>query len=335
MDIELCMDPVLLSSIAQQFKCKVIGDDILISKFGNLSSRTNMPKMQLTYINSEVYEEQFNNSNIGACIVHSSFIKLESCSSVKSYLATDEDPEQLFYRIFMYFVNENAFQVVEERRGANISLANSAVIGESVIIGNDCVIMDNVVIMSNTILGDRVVIKPNTVIGGDGFQVKDIDGKRKIIPHVGGVYISDDVEIGSCVTIDKGLFGEFTIIGSEVKIDNNVYIAHSVRIGNRTMLAGGVAVAGGVSIGSSVWLGIKVSINQLLTIADYSYAGAHAAIVRSVKAHQKIVGVPARAIGWVCICGSNLHLVEKPSVWICLECENRYMLDDIGNISKE
>ncbi|WP_440113463.1 hypothetical protein [Paenibacillus sp. QZ-Y1] len=334
MEMELSMNPILLSSIAKQFNCKVFGNDILISKFGNLSSRANMPQMQLSYINSEVYVEQFNHSDIGACIVHSSFIKLKSCSSVKSYLVTDENPEQLFYQIFMYFVHENTFQVVEERRGANISLAKTAVIGESVTIGDDCVIMDNVVIMPNTILGDRVVIKPNTVIGGNGFQVKDIGGKRKVIPHVGGVYISDDVEIGSCVTIDKGLFGEFTTIGSEVKIDNNVYIAHSVSIGNRTMLAGGVVVAGGVSIGSSAWLGILVSVNQLLTIADYAYAGAHAAIVRSVRAHQKIVGVPARVIGWVCTCGNNLYPAKEPSVWICSHCKSHYILSDSGYMNK-
>ncbi|MFC9711163.1 hypothetical protein ACFTRD_23700 [Paenibacillus sp. NPDC056933] len=335
MEFELCMNPTLLSTIAEQFNCKVLGGNILISKFGNLSSRANMPQMQLSYINSEVYVEQFNNSDIGACIVHSSFKELKSFSSVKSYLVTDENPEQLFYQIFMYFVQENTFQVVEDRRGANIYLAKTAVIGESVTIGNDCVIMDNVVIMPNTILGDRVVIKPNTVIGGNGFQVKDIGGKRKVIPHVGGVYISDDVEIGSCVTIDKGLFGEFTTIGSEVKIDNNVYVAHSVCIGKRTMLAGGVVVAGGVSIGSSVWLGIQVSVNQLLTIEDYIYAGAHAAIVRSVKAHQKIVGVPARVIGWVCTCGNDLHSTKEPSVWVCPQCESHYMLNDSGNMNKQ
>ncbi|KAF6656839.1 hypothetical protein ACT3XG_22670 [Paenibacillus polymyxa] len=335
MEIELCMDPILLSSIAEQFNCEVLGEDILISRFGNLSTRTNMPQMQLSYTNSEVYTEQFNKSNIGACIVHSSFVKLKLCSSAKSYLITDENPEQLFYRIFMYFVHENTFQVVEERRGANIVLAKTAVIGESVAIGDDCVIMDNVIIMPNTILGDRVVIKPNTVIGGNGFQVKDIGGKRKVIPHVGGVYISDDVEIGSCVTIDKGLFGEFTKIESEVKIDNHVNIAHSTCIGKKTLIAGGVMVAGGVSIGTSVWLGIQASVNQLLTIGDYSYAGAHAAIVRSVRAHQKIVGVPARAIGWLCSCGNDLYPAKEPSVWICPQCESHYMLNDSGNINKQ
>jgi UDP-3-O-[3-hydroxymyristoyl] glucosamine N-acyltransferase len=293
-----------------------------------------MPQMQLSYINSEVYAEQFNNSDIGACIVHSSFEQLKLFSSVKSYLVTDENPEQLFYQIFMYFVQENTFQVVEDRRGANIYLAKTAVIGESVAIGNDCVIMDNVVIMPNTILGDRVIIKPNTVIGGDGFQVKDVGGKRKVIPHVGGVYISDDVEIGSCITIDKGLFGEFTSIDKEVKIDNLVNIAHSTRVGRRTIIAAGVTLAGGVSIGSNVFIGMQASVNQLLTIPDCCYVGAHAAIINPLKAHQKVVGVPARRIGWICCCGNDINSPEGSVSLFCPNCENRYFLNKEGDIRK-
>lgn len=334
MNCELSMTPVLLSSLANRFNCTVVGDDIFISKFGNLSSVTSMSEKQLSFSISRSYTKQFNTSNVGACIVHTDVVKSGLCNPAKSYLVTSDNPEQLFYQIFMQFFQENAFRTLEEGVGVNNSIALTAVIENSVVIGNECIIMDNVVIKSNTIIGDRVTIKANSVIGGDGFQVKEIEGRRKIIPHAGGVHISDDVEIGSCVTIDKGLFGEFTSIDKEVKIDNLVNIAHSTRIGRRAIIAAGVTLAGGVSIGSNVFIGMQASVNQLLTIPDYCYIGAHAAIINSLKAHQKVVGVPARRIGWVCCCGNDINSAKGSVPLFCPNCENRYLLNKEGDICK-
>ncbi|HFL3236663.1 TPA: hypothetical protein ACG3KH_004097, partial [Clostridioides difficile] len=330
MNYEISMAPVSLSTLAQKFNCRVIGEDIIISKLGNLSSATSMPEKKLTFSISQTYTEHFNTSNIGACIVDASVVDSGLCVSTKSYLVSNGDSERLFYKIFLYFYQEKAFQTLEERIGVNNLIASNAVIEKSVIIGNDCVIMDNVVIKSNTVIGDRVTIKANSVIGGDGFQVKDIEGKRRIIPHVGGVFISDDVEIGSCVTVDKGLFGEFTRIDEEVKIDNLVNIAHSSHIGRRTIIAAGVTIAGGVTIGSNVFIGMQASINQLLTISDFCIVGAHAAIINSVKAHQKVVGVPARGIGWVCCCGHDISTVKESALLFCPKCGDQYFLNEEG-----
>ncbi|TKJ86608.1 hypothetical protein PaeCFBP13512_19130 [Paenibacillus sp. CFBP13512] len=317
------MQPVHLEKISYQFDCILVGENIEILKFGNLSTRSDNHQYQLTYIMNEKYLEEFNYSNVGAAIIHSSL--KDKTVNFKSYLLTEINPETLFYTIFFEYTSRNYFKNFKKSSKATSIISSSAIIHDSVIIGNNCIIMDNVVLMPNTIIGDRVTIKPNTTIGGDGFQVKEVDGIRKVVPHVGGVQVGNDVEIGSNVSIDKGLFGEFTTIGNETKIDNQVYIGHSSVIGNRNIIAGGSSIAGNVITEENIWIGLSASINQLLKIGKNSFIGAHAAVIKSIKQHEKVVGVPSRVIGWVCDCRSPLKKNENE--FMCTKCSKKYKLD--------
>lgn len=325
--MELYLNPIKLSTIARKFGCSLVGPDKEIMKFGNLSTNTNVPEKQLTYATGYNNLIAFNQSQNGASIIHESLF--EYCKPDKSYLITKGNAEQLFYDIFFSSYTDKKFRNLETSLGQNNVISASAVIHESVVIGNDCIISDNVVILPNTIIGDRVVIKPNSVIGGDGFQVKHVNGIRRVIPHVGGVIIKNDVEIGSCVTIDKGLFGEFTCINEEVKIDSQVHISHSTSIGKKTSLAAGSVVAGGVVIGENVWIGIGSTINQLLSIGDYSFVGAQAAVVKSIRSHEKVYGVPARNRGWICICRSEIKNYPTQNLLSCTKCDFTVDINDI------
>jgi UDP-3-O-[3-hydroxymyristoyl] glucosamine N-acyltransferase len=60
------------------------------------------------------------------------------------------------------------------------------------------------VIYPNAKLGKNVVIGANSVIGGEGFGFdKDQDFVYSRIPHIGGVIIGDNVEIGACTCVDR------------------------------------------------------------------------------------------------------------------------------------
>lgn len=317
------MKSVYLEQIVHQFGGLFVGENIEISKFGNLSTRSDNYQSQLTYIMDEKYLAEFHHSSVGAAIIHNSL--KHKIVHYKSYILTESNPETLFYTIFFEYVSQDRFQKIQTSSKNNSFISPSAIIYDSVFIGNDCIIMDNVVLMPNTIIGDRVKIKPNTTIGGDGFQVKEIDGIRKIVSHVGGVQIGNDVEIGSNVSIDKGLFGEFTTVGDETKIDNQVYIGHSTVIGNRNIIAGGSSIAGNVITEENIWIGLSASINQLLKIGKNSFIGANAAVIKSIKPYEKVVGVPSRKIGWVCECRSSLKEIKNE--FFCTNCLKTYKLD--------
>ena len=101
--------------------------------------------------------------------------------------------------------------------------ANNIVIGENVIVGENCniepfVFIDHDVeigsnvnikcgakIRSNVIVRDNVVIGENSVIGAQGFGIEtDEDGRNIRIPHIGGVIIRENVEIGALTSIVSG-----------------------------------------------------------------------------------------------------------------------------------
>lgn len=182
-----------------------------------------------------------------------------------------------------------------------------AVIGEKVYIGpysvvdeceigEGCVISSNCKIGKNTRIGKNVKISSGTVIGSDGFGfVKDTDGRQLRFPHVGGVIIEDDVEIGANSCIDKGTLG-FTIIKKGAKVDNLVHIAHNVEVGNGTMIAANAMIGGSTVIGDDVWIAPSVTLRDGLNIGALAFIGLGAMVTKSVPEGELWAGVPAKFI---------------------------------------
>ena len=64
----------------------------------------------------------------------------------------------------------------------------------------------NVTIRERIQIGSRVIIHAGSVLGTDGFGYRWDGNKQAKIPQIGTVIIEDDVEIGSCVCIDRAKF---------------------------------------------------------------------------------------------------------------------------------
>lgn len=185
-----------------------------------------------------------------------------------------------------------------------------AVIGDHAIIGNNCFIgpntyvgdvtigkntriYGNCYIYDNTTIGENVIIHANSVIGSDGFGYnKNNDGSYTKFPHLGGVIINDNVEIGSNTSIDRGSLGD-TIIGKGTKIDNLVQIAHNVRIGNNCIVTAGVVISGSVTLGNNVWLSPSVVILNNVHIGDNSFVGSNSLVIKNILKETRVFGNPA------------------------------------------
>jgi UDP-3-O-[3-hydroxymyristoyl] glucosamine N-acyltransferase len=197
--------------------------------------------------------------------------------------------------------------------GENIAIAAGCVIGESVTIGSGCILHPRVTIMDRCTLGsdcelypgvvlredcelgDRVTIHANTVIGADGFgycPTADGSGIMKI-PHISGVRIGHDVEIGATTCIDRGKFTP-TTIGDGTKIDNLCQIGHNCRIGRNCLIAGQVGLAGSVTVGDGVMIGGNVGVKDQITIGDGASLAASAAVMQDVPAGASWGGYPAQ-----------------------------------------
>jgi UDP-3-O-[3-hydroxymyristoyl] glucosamine N-acyltransferase len=184
---------------------------------------------------------------------------------------------------------------------AEAKIHPSVHIGPNCYIGNcsideGSVLYGNTYLYDNTRVGKNVFINACTVIGGDGFgYARNEDNILEKFPHIGGVLIEDDVEIGGNTCIDRGTLGD-TVIKKGVKIDNLVHIAHNVMIGEHTMVIANSMIGGSTVIGPNSWIAPSASLRDAITIGKGALVGMGAVVTKNIPADQTWTGNPAREI---------------------------------------
>jgi UDP-3-O-[3-hydroxymyristoyl] glucosamine N-acyltransferase len=165
-------------------------------------------------------------------------------------------------------------------------------IGDDVTLGESCEIFPNVTIRERITLGARVIINAGSVLGTDGFGYRWDGQKQAKIPQIGTIIVEDDVEIGSCVCIDRAKFSA-TRIGKGTKIDNLVQVAHNVSIGSHCLIAGQAGMAGSAILGSMVMVGGQVAVRDHISVGDRAMLAARSAVADDVPPRTVVSGTPA------------------------------------------
>lgn len=179
----------------------------------------------------------------------------------------------------------------------------SVILGYGVYIGPNCHIDEGTsighgcIIVENTRVGKKCVLRENSVIGGQGFGVeKRKDDSNFKIPHLGGVVIGDNVEIGALNTVCSGTI-EPTIIQDFVKTDDHIHIAHNCFIGKNSNLTASVVLSGSVILNESVYIGPNSTIRNGVSISKGTMIGISSLVTKSIKIENStFLGVPATDI---------------------------------------
>lgn len=176
--------------------------------------------------------------------------------------------------------------------GAGSHICANAVVGEGVVLGARCIVGATASV-SHCIAGDKVYIYPGAHVGQDGFgfAMSPRHGPTKV-PQLGRVVLGDDVEIGSCTTIDRGAMGD-TIVGSGTRIDNLVQVAHNVRLGKCNIMVSQVGIAGSCAFGDFVTAGGQVGFAGHLKIGAGATIGAQSGLMSDVPPGATLMGSPA------------------------------------------
>lgn len=177
--------------------------------------------------------------------------------------------------------------------GASCLLHAGVFIGRDTTVGDECEFWPNVVIRDGCRVGSRVIIHGNAVIGADGLGYYFDEGRHHKVPHVGGVILEDDVEIGACSCIDRAKFGN-TVIGRGSKLDNLVQIAHNVTVGEHSVFAALSGVAGSSHVGTYVYFGGQAGVIDNVSVGDRVRLGAKSLATRNVPADTMVSGIPAQ-----------------------------------------
>lgn len=193
------------------------------------------------------------------------------------------------------FVGPHAVIEEEAEVGDGSSIHANACIGRRAKLGVDCTIYASATIKERCLLGNRVIVHSGTVIGSDGFGYEMKDGRHKKIAQVGIVQIDDDVEVGSCSTIDRARFGR-TWIGEGTKIDNLVQIAHNCVIGKHCILCALVGISGSTRVGDNVTMAGQVGVAGHLNIASNVILLAKSGVTKDIPEPGTYTGYPAKPL---------------------------------------
>ncbi len=294
-----------LEALAQQLGAEVVGNGA--KTVSDVAPLPLAQPDQLSYVESKKQLPAAQKCTAGALITNA--VLAESLKDSAFPLLVVAQPQKTFIEAMLLFrparprlangISEHAVISPSAQIGKDCAIGPNAVIGDDVVIGdhceigagavigagcrigNHCLIHCNAVFYTGAELRDRVIVHANAVIGGDGFGYRFENGSFIKIPHTGKVILEDDVEIGACTTIDRGMI-DATIIGRGTKIDNQVMIAHNCRIGPNNVFASQVGLAGSVTTGEYVQMGGKVGIADHIHIGTQVKLGGNTGVLSDI-----------------------------------------------------
>ncbi|MFN4246431.1 MAG: UDP-3-O-(3-hydroxymyristoyl)glucosamine N-acyltransferase [Flavipsychrobacter sp.] len=246
----------------------------------------------ISFVDFEKYYSKCLNSAATIIIIN----KEVECPEGKTLLVCD-DPFSAYVKIVTHFRNF----ILSDKNiadtaiiGEGTHLQPGVVVGNQVKIGKNCLIHSNVVIYDHCVIGDNVIIHANTVIGADAFYFKrrkERAAQYDKLESCGRVIIEDNVEIGACCTIDKGVSGD-TIIGMGTKFDNHIHIGHGAVIGKNCLFAAQVGVGGKAIIEDEVILWGQVGVSKDLTIGKGAIVYAQSGVAQTIEGGKIYFGSP-------------------------------------------
>jgi UDP-3-O-[3-hydroxymyristoyl] glucosamine N-acyltransferase len=276
-----------LEQIAEIINAKYCGDPkFLITGINEIHK---VEPGDLTFVDHPKYYDKALNSNATTIIIN----KEVACPQGKALLFSDDPFRDYVYltKLFRPFESSQSMISPTAKIGEGTVIQPGVFVGNNVTIGKNCLIHANVSIYDHSIIGDNVIIHSGTVIGGDAFYFKKRPEFWDKMVSCGRAIIQDNVEIGSCCTVDKGVSGD-TIIGWGSKLDNHIQIGHDTVIGRNCLFASQVGIAGCVIVEDDVILWGQVGVQKDLTIGKGAVVLGQSGISKSIPGGKTYFGSP-------------------------------------------
>lgn len=265
------------------------------AKFGMLGILCHKQDQMLVMFYDEAYLDQLvANPSISAVITTPA---LAERLPNRLGIGICSDPMQVFYRIHDHLRKNTDFYgkafVTEIDATATVS-EQAFVAPRNVRIGARCVIEPKAIILEGSVLDEDVVIRAGTVIGGEGYETKMVGGQLINVRHAGGVHLAHRVEVLSQSHLARSIFGGWTEVGEETKIDVQVHVSHHDRIGRQCEIAAGAVIGGSTTVGDRAWIGLNAAISSGLTIGSGAFIVMGSVVAMNVPPGARVMGNPAR-----------------------------------------
>ncbi len=195
----------------------------------------------------------------------------------------------------------------------NIEMGDGNVIGPHVVmrgnvkLGNNNKIEAGSTLVNTIILGDDNHLYPYTSIGSLGEMGAKGD---RFVPE-GVIRIGNKITIREFVCVHSPVRTLETRIEDGVYIMNKSYLAHDVVIRTGAVVNAGVLLAGNVQVEEYATIGMGATVHQRLTIGAYSMTGMQTPVTRNILPYAKVVGNPARILGFNRVAAEQKGVDEK------------------------
>ncbi|HTO35406.1 MAG TPA: UDP-3-O-(3-hydroxymyristoyl)glucosamine N-acyltransferase [Flavobacterium sp.] len=277
-----------LKEISEIISCKFVGDENF--PVLGMNEIHVVEEGDIVFVDHPKYYDKALQSKATIVLIN----KEVDCPSGKALLISD-DPFRDFNKLtkhFKPFQSSNVSISESAKIGENTIIQPNCFIGNNVVIGKNCLIHSNVSIYDDTIIGDNVIIHSGTVLGADAFYYKKRpEGFDQLISG-GRVVIENNVGIGANCTIDRGVTGD-TTIGEGSKLDNLIQVGHDTIIGKKCLIASQTGIAGCVIIQDEVTLWGQVGTTSGITIGAKAVVLAQSGVAKSLKGGKVYFGYPA------------------------------------------
>ena len=280
--------PTTLAEIAELLQTQFDGDPGFI--ISGLNEIHMVEPGDLTFVDHPKYYKKALGSKATTIIINKKVDK-----PVGKALIFSDDPFTDYVKLVKKY---RPFEAADKMISPSAEIGEGTIIQPGVFIGNhvkigrNCLIHANVSIYDHSLIGDNVIIHSGTVIGADAFYFQRKPHGYAKFESCGRVVIEDNVEIGACCTIDKGVSGD-TRIGNGTKFDNHIQIGHDTSIGKNCLFASAVLVAGVTTVEDDVILWGQVAIQKDIVIGKGAVVLATSAVDKSIAGNKVYFGVPA------------------------------------------
>lgn len=251
---------------------------------------TNIPlSLSFVFTEKQLNLVKKNNNIIGLIGTKILIDEIKKINHIEYFVISEKVIEDFQY--FYHLWSKKVLSIKPSKISKKALIHPSAIIDSYNVEIDDYVTIDPmVVVCSNTVIGKNSIIRSGTILGSEGFEVVDIKNKKIIPYHNGKLIIGNDVQIQAGCTVDKGIYGENTIIGDYTKVDNHVHIGHNTSIGKRCLITAGTTISGNVHIGSDVYIGPGSVISNRISIGNKARINIGSTVISDIKENDEVSG---------------------------------------------
>lgn len=175
----------------------------------------------------------------------------------------------------------------------------TVIIGKEVEMGRGNTILPYTIIEGKVQIGNNNVIGPNVVIGCPATDTRHVDLKFED----SRVIIGNNSVIREFSVVEQPCYEEYTIIEDEVFIMQGVHVSHDVHVNRKCVITNTSVIAGIVKILEGANIAMACTLNQFVTIGQYSIVATNVACMKNVRPFSRYI--PGRPVS------VNEYAIEK------------------------